>query len=172
MEQASITDWAIGLLRIEPGDRVLDAGCGSGLGIQMMLRRKTGFVAGIDYSPAMVGRTRDRNAAAVDSGRCQVRQGDPAAIPYPEACFDKIMCLQTSQLWPDPLAVLVELRRVLAPEGRIAIAFENSAEGRGAFRKSHSAAQVAALMRQAGFEGVRSEYGAGRKWLYVEGAVS
>jgi len=182
LEHTPVTNWTLDLLQIQPGDRVLDAGCGSGNAMRMMLQqRKAGFVAGIDYSAAMVDQSRNRNAAAVDSGRCQIRQGDIAALPFPDGSFDKITTIETLYFWPDPLAGLVELRRVLAPGGRVAVVLEYTRDGNDAQQmdllerdsglKIYSNEAVATLFRHAGFDSIRMEYRADRKWLYVEGTV-
>lgn len=181
LEHTPVTNWALDLLQIQPGDRVLDAGCGSGNAIRMMLQRNAGFVAGIDYSAAMVDQSRIRNAAAVDSGRCQIRQSDIAALPFPDASFDKVTTIETLYFWPDTLAGLTEIRRVLAPGGRIAVVLEYTRDGNDAEQmdilerdsglRIYSNGQVADMLREAGFDSIRMEYRADRKWLYVEGTV-
>jgi SAM-dependent methyltransferase len=61
--------WAVGLLEVGPGDRVLEIGFGPGLAIRELSRLATrGCVCGIDHSAEMVRQARRRNARAVRAG--------------------------------------------------------------------------------------------------------
>ena len=60
--------WAVGLLDVQPHDRVLEIGFGPGIAIQEFARHATsGLVVGVDHSEVMVRQARKRNAAAVQS---------------------------------------------------------------------------------------------------------
>lgn len=88
--------------------RVLDAGCGSGRTLQELARY--GEVSGIELSPA---------AAAVASARgpYDVRIGRLEALPWEDASFDLITCLDVIEHTPDDVATLRELARVTTPDG-------------------------------------------------------
>jgi ubiquinone/menaquinone biosynthesis C-methylase UbiE len=95
-----------------------------------------GFVAGVDYSEEMVQQARKRNAAAVRAGRVEIKHGDVAALPYDDESFDKVCAIETFYFWPDPVANLQEVRRVMRspepaegkPGGLVALAMEGSKE--------------------------------------------
>ena len=88
--------------------RVLDAGCGSGRTLQELVRY--GEVSGIELSP---------EAAAVASARgpYDVRIGRLEALPWEDAGFDLVTCLDVIEHTPDDVATLRELARVTRPGG-------------------------------------------------------
>src|ERR687891_2498384 len=82
--------WAVGLLDVQPDDRVLEIGFGPGVAIGKIARRATrGQVCGVDHSEVMVRQARRRNAAAVREGRIDLRLGSAEEIPDFGAPFDK-----------------------------------------------------------------------------------
>ena len=59
----SLTAWALSHLDVQPTDRVLDIGCGSGMAIKLIAEITVdGFVTGIDYSQQMLRQARRSNA--------------------------------------------------------------------------------------------------------------
>ncbi len=130
LQHRTLTEWAIGLVGVEPTDRVLDVGCGGGMAMKLMARQAaSGFVAGVDYSDEMVRQASRRNAAGVRAGRVDARRGDALSLPFDDASFDKVVAIETFYFWPDPAQGLREAYRVLRPDGRLAIALEMSKEG-------------------------------------------
>lgn len=114
---------------MQPADHVLDVGCGGGMAIKLIARiAMGGFVAGVDYSEVMVQQARKRNAAAVRAGRVEVRYGDISALPFDDESFDKVCAIESFYFWPNPIANLKEVHRVLKPSGLVAIAMEGSKE--------------------------------------------
>jgi SAM-dependent methyltransferase len=114
--------WTVSLLNIQPQDRILEIGFGPGVSTQFASEKATkGFVAGIDHSETMVQAARRRNAAAIRAGRIELKQGDVAALPYPDESFDKAFAIHSIYFWPRPAEALKELRRVLKPGGLLAI---------------------------------------------------
>jgi len=124
-----LTRWAMDFMDVQPADHVLDIGCGSGMAIKLLAQIAVdGFVAGVDYSEDMVQQARKRNAAAVQSGRVEVKHGNVVALPYDDESFDKVIAVETFYFWPDPIANLKEVRRVMKPGGLVALATEGSKE--------------------------------------------
>jgi ubiquinone/menaquinone biosynthesis C-methylase UbiE len=116
--------WVIDLLDIQPHDRVLEVGFGPGVGIQLLARSASvGYVAGVDYSEAMVAQATARNAQAIERGRVDVRHGSVERLPFADLSFDKALAINSMQVWPDAGAGLREMRRVLKPGGSIALGF-------------------------------------------------
>src|SRR6266516_5174338 len=68
--------WAVGLLDVQPHDRVLELGFGPGVAVREFASRATsGLVVGVDHSEVMLRQARKRNAAAVRAGRVDLRVG-------------------------------------------------------------------------------------------------
>ena len=116
----SLTNWAMGFVNIQPPDHALDVGCGGGMAIKLIAGIAVeGFVAGLDHSEDMVQQALKRNAAAARAGRVEIRHGSVAALPYNDESFDKVIGVETFYFWPDPVANLREVRRVMKPGGLV-----------------------------------------------------
>jgi ubiquinone/menaquinone biosynthesis C-methylase UbiE len=95
------------LLGDGPGT-LLDVGCGTGIFTSMMARHRWA-VKGIDVSTDMLRIARDRGLDVV--------QGDAAALPFPDSCFDAALSMWTHTDIDDFRAVLREVKRVLRKDG-------------------------------------------------------
>ncbi|MFZ5444860.1 MAG: class I SAM-dependent methyltransferase [Myxococcota bacterium] len=97
-------------LGFAPGMRVLDLACGVGATGGLLQRRFPGVdVVGLDLSAAQLGASR-RNHPALP-----VVRADATRLPFADATFDGVHCSWLLEHVPDPLGVLREVRRVLAP---------------------------------------------------------
>jgi demethylmenaquinone methyltransferase/2-methoxy-6-polyprenyl-1,4-benzoquinol methylase len=99
---------------VQPGDRVLDACCGTG-DLAVAAEREGGYVTGLDFSTAMLERARRK------SGTVTWLEGDLLALPFDDASFDAATVGFGMRNVSDLGAGLAELRRVLRPGGRLAI---------------------------------------------------
>jgi ubiquinone/menaquinone biosynthesis C-methylase UbiE len=116
--------WVSEVLEIGPRDSVLEVGFGPGVVIQRVLKlAPAGNVAGIDQSREMVEQARARNATAIQSGRADLRHGSVESLPFEDNSFDKALAINSMQVWPDAVAGLREIRRVMKSGGRIALGF-------------------------------------------------
>jgi 2-polyprenyl-3-methyl-5-hydroxy-6-metoxy-1,4-benzoquinol methylase len=94
-----------------PGMRLLDVGCGTGH--QLRNLNDAGFaVTGVDGSEDMLAHARELNPGA------ELRQANVDALPFPDASFDVVICLEVLRYLPDPQPCLSEIRRVLRPGGK------------------------------------------------------
>jgi ubiquinone/menaquinone biosynthesis C-methylase UbiE len=119
-----VATWAIGLLGVRPTDRVLEVGFGPGVGIELLAKSaSSGRVAGVDSSKEMVTQATARNARAIQAGRVDLRKGSVEQLPFGDATFDHVLAVNSMQVWPDAVAGLREIRRVMKPGGKIALAF-------------------------------------------------
>ncbi|MGH9477315.1 MAG: class I SAM-dependent methyltransferase [Terriglobales bacterium] len=112
----SITERMFVRIGFEPGDRVLDLGCGSGWATRLAAERVggRGLAVGVDVSDAMI-----HQAEAVASPLHNTRfVASPAeTIPWSNDFFRTIFSVESFYYYPDPGAVLAELRRILVPGG-------------------------------------------------------
>ncbi len=99
---------------VEPGDRVLDAACGTG-DLAIIAAKAGGVVVGLDFSERMLERAR-RKAPELEWVR-----GDLLALPFDEESFDSATVGFGVRNVADLGAGIEELRRVLKPGGRLAI---------------------------------------------------
>jgi SAM-dependent methyltransferase len=109
------------LLAPEAGQRVLEAGCGTGVFLPVLANAvgKTGKVIGLDLAPAFVEQAQERTQ---DIKWIQVEEGDVYALPYPDQSFDAAHCDRVLMHLEDPTAALTEMCRVVRPGGRVVVA--------------------------------------------------
>ena len=103
---------------LRPGERVLDVACGTGVVARLAAERvgDTGTVAGIDINPGMLAVARSVMPAG---SSIEWHESSVEEIPLPDEAFDVVLCSLGVQFFPDRLAALREMRRVLAPGGRL-----------------------------------------------------
>lgn len=103
----------------QPGERLLDFGCGTGVIAQRLapLVGAKGAVVGVDVSRAMLDFARSCGGPA----QLSYQQSDGAVIPAPDGSFDGGAMARTLLHVEKPHEILVELRRVMRPRGRLAI---------------------------------------------------
>jgi ubiquinone/menaquinone biosynthesis C-methylase UbiE len=108
------SSWVTELLAIGPSESVLEVDFGPGVIIQR-LSNLAGHVAGIDPSQEMVQQARTRNAEAIRSARVDLRHGSVESLPFDSNNFDKVIAINSMQVWRDTGAGLREIRRVMRP---------------------------------------------------------
>lgn len=114
----------IALLAVQPDDWVLEVGFGPGVGLQLVASKlSSGRIAGVDDSAEMVEQAAARNAGAVEAGRIALRRGPVASLPFANDTFDKALAINSMQVWPDAVAGLKEILRVLKAGGIVALGF-------------------------------------------------
>ncbi len=154
--------WTVSLLDIQPESRVLEIGFGPGVAIQYASEKASnGLVSGVELSDTMVRAASKRNALTIQAGRIELKQGDVASLSYPDESFDKAFAVQVIFFWTRPVDCLKELRRVLKPNGLLAITFrprdkwpkgQTPPPDLGAFYDSN---EVVQMFSAAGFRDVR-----------------
>ena len=116
--------WVAGLLEVRPGDAVLELGFGPGVIIQRLAgMAPSGRVAGVDQSQEMLAQASARNATAIQSKRVDLSCGSVEDLPFADNTFDKVIAINSMQVWPDAMLGLREVRRVMKPGARIALGF-------------------------------------------------
>jgi len=116
---SDITEQTLALMDLEPADRVLDLGCGTGWASRRMARAVTaGEVVGLDVADEML-----RRAEQVSASLKNIRYvwGSAESIPAVGDYFNKVLSVESFYYYADQGKALDELRRVLAPGGRLFI---------------------------------------------------
>jgi ubiquinone/menaquinone biosynthesis C-methylase UbiE len=123
-ERYAVASWSgplaarlVALAAPQEGERVLDVACGTGIVARLAAEAvgARGAVAGVDVNEGMLAIAREQ-APAVDW-----RQGDVEALPAADGAFDLVVCQQGLQFFGRRAAALAEMRRALAPGGRLAL---------------------------------------------------
>jgi SAM-dependent methyltransferase len=140
------------VLGLTATDRLLDVGCGGGVFLRHAQAQTGCAVAGVDHSREMVRLARPL-AVLADADR----------LPFEDGEFTAVSSIVAFFFFPDPLRVLREMRRVLAPNGRVAI-YTTSPEAKGTMAAPYPLAtrghfytdeELQELALDAGFENVQ-----------------
>lgn len=114
--------WAEAMVTVaalSPGQAVLDVACGTGCVAQRALAAvgAEGQVEGLDINTSMLALAR-QEAQGLDIAWIE---SDVGQIPRPDHHYDRLLCQHGYHYFPDKPAALAELRRVLKPEGILAL---------------------------------------------------
>jgi arsenite methyltransferase len=103
-------------LKLSPGERVLDIGCGPGFLCESMgeIVGPNGTIVGIDISADLIARCNGRKTSA----QLSYEVGDATKLDQPNASFDVVVCTQVAEYVTDVDRVFSEAFRVLKPNGR------------------------------------------------------
>ncbi|MEX2407246.1 MAG: methyltransferase domain-containing protein [Actinomycetota bacterium] len=126
----SAVDWALGVgnpvrhAALQPGETVLDVGCGAGIDTILAARAvgPAGRAIGLDLLEEMCERARGHAKEAGVAEWTEFVRGEMEDIPLPDASVDVVISNGVINLSPRKSRVLAEIRRVLRPGGRISVA--------------------------------------------------
>lgn len=132
--------WAVELLDVQPGDRILELGCGPGVAVALVCARlKDGHIVGIDRSPTAIQRAERRRLR-----RAQFEQVDLAGFDAEEGAFDKAFAVNVNVFWTSDANPESEvLARILRPGGVVHLVYDTPS--------SRGAPTVAANLSRHGF---------------------
>jgi len=119
-----VIDHSLELLRLAPGDAVLDIGCGPGI---LAVRAAApvapgGSVTGVDVAAGMLDVAREKAAEHGVGDAVSFQLGDMHELPFADERFDAVVCSYAMFFAQSVTAVGRELWRVLAPGGRLVVA--------------------------------------------------
>jgi SAM-dependent methyltransferase len=112
---------ALELIGLRPGERLLDVASGTGTSAMLAAREYGCLVAGVDYGEGAVA---DAQRAADAAGLCDrvgFIAGDAKALPFEDGQFDAVLCECSLCTFADKPRAMSEIRRVLRPNGRLAL---------------------------------------------------
>lgn len=104
-------------VRVRPGERVLDVGCGTGA-FEARQADTGATLVGVDVSTQMLAHARRKLRGAPNVAFCQA---EACSLPFPDARFDGVVNASAFHYFDDPHAALREMRRVLTPGGRVVL---------------------------------------------------
>jgi len=158
---SDITEQTLALMELEPSDRVLDLGCGTGWASRR-LARVAAEVVGLDVADEML-----RRGEQASSGFGNIRYvwGSAEKIPAPDNHFTKVLSVEAFYYYADQGKALDELRRVLAPGGKLFILINLYKDNHYSLRwvtelkvpvQALSQAEYLALLERHGFKNVQA----------------
>ena len=163
---------AIDLLDVAEDSRVLDLGFGGGLTFAPLLARGA-KVFGVDRAADMVKAAEGRHGQAVAAGRRILRTGETENLPLEDGAVDRVLTVNTVYFWPDMVLALEELRRVLAPGGRLVIGIRDGSVMQKVSPEVFTLRtpdELKSAVEAAGFSDVRVWSANDRKTHLIEGA--
>jgi ubiquinone/menaquinone biosynthesis C-methylase UbiE len=107
--------------KLQAGERVLDVACGTGIVARLAAQYvgASGHVTGLDINPGMLAVA--RSLAPAQGGTVEWREGDAMTMPFSDETFDVAFCQLGLQYFAERPQALREIRRVVVPEGRLAL---------------------------------------------------
>jgi ubiquinone/menaquinone biosynthesis C-methylase UbiE len=107
---------------VQPGSVVLDVACGTGAVSRVAARRAgvDGSVTGVDLGEPTLAIARSL-PVEIDAAPITYVQSDAGSLPLGDNAFDVALCQQGLQFFPDRARALLELRRTLKPDARLAV---------------------------------------------------
>jgi len=122
---SKVTDWGLRHIAIEQHDTLLDVGCGGGRTVHKLAGIATaGKVYGIDFSEESVNVSRRTNQRWITLGRVEILHASVSGLPFSDHLFDLVSAVETHFFWPDLVADMQEVLRVLKPRGKLIIIAE------------------------------------------------
>jgi phosphatidylethanolamine/phosphatidyl-N-methylethanolamine N-methyltransferase len=109
--------------------RVLEVGVGTGLSLPAY--RRDLEIVGIDLSPEMLKKARERVAAEGLTNVTGLHEMDAGDLKFPDASFDTVVAMYVMTVVPEPEKVMRELARVCKPGGEVLLVNHFSSEEKG-----------------------------------------
>ncbi|MGW2332246.1 SAM-dependent methyltransferase [Streptomyces sp. NPDC001700] len=151
------TDLLIERLRVGPGDRVLDVGCGIGKPALRVASTTGAGVLGITISELQVRQATEAACAAHMSDQVSFRYADAMAMPLGDASFDAVLAFESINHMHRPTA-LREMARVLVPGGRLVLT-DVTPPGDDSYQPENDPGAVTSLTRMGDWPGLISDAG-------------
>jgi len=173
---AKLADWGFTHLPDIAPSNAVDLGCGGGRNAGELLKKyPKARVTAIDYSDLSVEKARRYNQDMIAAGRCTVQQGDVSNLKLPAGAFDLATAFETVYFWPGLEKCFAQVARVLRPGGYFMICNESDGTDATSLKfekiidgmKNHTAEEIEAALKAAGFSEVKSDHHPSKPWITV-----
>jgi ubiquinone/menaquinone biosynthesis C-methylase UbiE len=161
---SDITEQTLALMDIQPADRILDLGCGTGWASRRMARIATaGEIVGLDVANEMLRRAEQASSAFKN---VRYAWGSAENIPEADNAFNKVLSVESFYYYADQGKALDELRRVMAPGAKLFILINLYKDNHYSLRwqtelkvpvQALSEAEYKTLLEKHGFKNVESQ---------------
>lgn len=105
----------------QPGERILDSGCGMGFNLRVLADLSQSSLFGVERNPQTLDRTRTN----LEGTRVRLARADATQLPFKDQFFDKILMTEVLEHIPDEALAVQELWRVLRPGGCCVLSVPN-----------------------------------------------
>ena len=123
---AFLNDFVSELMSVQPYDRIIEIGFGTGNLIKKMAQHiDKGFIEGVDLSDTMVSIAQKRNQDSIGKGKVKIFKGNFDEIAYEKEIFTKACSVNTLYFWLKPEHTAKKIAKILKPEGKLILAFED-----------------------------------------------
>ena len=159
-----LAEWGVSHISVKTDADDLDCGCGGGANVARLLKMMPdGKVTGLDYSEVSVAKSKEVNAKEIQSGRCQIIQGNVAELPFAADSFDVVTAFETIYFWPGLDNCFKEIYKVLKSGGVFMITNESDGQNAGSLKWTtivegmtvYTGEQIKSALLNAGFADVK-----------------
>ena len=142
--------WAVDTLALDPGDDVLEVGCGHGVAVSLVCERLTsGQITAIDRSKKMIEMATRRNREHIAGGRAVLKTAALEKADFGNERFDKVFAFNVAPFWLQPEVALGAVRDHLARDGTVSIFWD--ARHSAPERAENLGNELADRLREGGF---------------------
>ena len=161
---------AVEALKLTPAMTIVDVGCGTGAALRHAAARVTeGTLIGVDPVPRMLELARGQTASHPAAGRIEFREGAAEDLPVEDATADVVLAFDSFDHWRDQGRGLAEIRRVLRPQGRLAVVKDGGLPGGHEARRTFLAELAGAGFELLGEQTLDQDGVAFTMWLCARG---
>ena len=173
---AKMANWGFSHLPDISPENAVDLGCGAGRNVGELLKRyPKAHVTGVDYSDLSVEKSKDYNKAMIETGRCEVVQGDVSDLKLPADAFNLATAFETIYFWPGLEKCFAQVAKVLKSGGYFMICNESDGTDATGLKfekiidgmKNHTVEEIEAALRAVGFSEVTSDHHPSKPWITV-----
>jgi SAM-dependent methyltransferase len=113
-------DFTLDEMHVGNNQSILEIGFGNGKFFYKQFNRAEELrITGLDFSEDMIREAKSINQDYLDQGKLVLVKGQSDKMPFQNASFDIIFCINVAYFWKEPQDHLVEIHRVLKPGGRL-----------------------------------------------------
>ena len=118
-------NWAVQVLAVDPADRLLEIGCGTGVAVSLICQKLvSGKIFAVDQSEAMIKKATSANLQHIASGRAAFQTVSLAEAEFGNERFNKIFAVNVNVFWQQPTRELEIIESLLNGQGILYLFYE------------------------------------------------